>query len=149
MVMKRKVILTVVFLFVLAVLSGCKTVYVPVDRVHTEYRDRIQQDSIHIHDSIFVREKGDTIWLTRWRVEFRDRIKMDSIHVHDSIPVPYPVEVIKTVERELSKWQRIKMETGGITLCLLLVLIFILAIKAYRTIKNDGWKGLFRLLLKK
>lgn len=147
--MKRKVIIIVVLMFILTVLSGCKTVYVPVDRVHTEYRDRIQQDSIYIRDSVYVREKGDTVWFTRWRVEFRDRIKVDSIHIHDSVPVPYPVEVIKTVEKKLTWWQRVKMETGGITLCVLLVLILILAVNVYRIIKSKGWKGIFGFLLKK
>lgn len=146
--MKRKIIVTIIFLFSLMILSGCKTVYVPVDRVHTEYQDRLERDSIHILDSIYIREKGDTIWLTRWRVEYRDRIKVDSVHIRDSVPVPYPVEVIKTVEKKLSKWQRLKMETGGIALGILILILIYFAVKLYRNIRNVGWKGLMKTLFK-
>lgn len=147
--MKRKIIVIFIFLISLVVLSGCKTVYVPVDRVHTEYKDRLERDSIHILDSIYVREKGDTIWLTRWRVEYRDRIRVDSIHVRDSVPVPYPVEVIKTVEKKLSKWQRLKMETGGIALGVIILVLIYFAVKLYRKLRNVGWKGLVNIVFKR
>jgi len=146
--MKRKGFLVFMLLFSMIILSGCKTIYVPVEKVHTQYKDRIERDSIHIHDSIYVRERGDTVWLTRWRVEYRDRIKMDSIHIRDSVPVPYPVEVVKSVEKKLTKWQRIKMETGGIALGVLLLIFLFLAFKAYHWIKNYGWKKLVKILFK-
>ena len=147
--MKRKVILVILFLFLVKILSGCKTVYVPVERVHTQYKDRIERDSIHILDSIHVREKGDTVWLTRWRTEFRDRVKVDSIFIQDSIPVPYPVEVIKTIEKELNIWQQVKMKTGGIGLLILFVVLILIAVKVWGTTKKNGWKGLINILFKR
>lgn len=111
--MKRRYIL-LICLLALMILAGCKTKYIPVHTERTEYRDRVRVDSIHVLDSIHVRETADTVWLTRWRVEYRDRVRIDSVHVRDSIPVPYPVEVTVEVEKKLSRWQRLQMWLGRI-----------------------------------
>ena len=126
--------------------TGCKTVYVPVESTKMEYIDRTRHDSIHIHDSVFIQEKGDTVWLTRWRTEYRDRIRIDSILIRDSISVPYPVEVSKSVEKTLSRWQKMKMELGGIALGLLLGIAIYFVVKGVSIFKTMGWKGLINKL---
>lgn len=61
----------------------------------TEYRDRVQRDTLTQTDSVYVsrviREKGDTvhIWDTIFKYKYLDKYKYE--YVHDSIP--YPVEV--------------------------------------------------------
>lgn len=100
------------FLWVILVLcTSCKTKYVPVESIRTEieYRDRWQRDSIHVHDSIVIQSKGDTIFRDRWHTLYRDRFLCDTtyIYITDSVQVPYPVE------RPLSRWQRAKLELGG------------------------------------
>lgn len=105
-------------LLLLIIISGCsKTIYVPVESVKTEYRNINKTDSIHIRDSVIIREKGDTIFQTRWRIEYRDRLTTDSLVIRDSIPVPYPVP--EYVEKRLSKWQSFKIKLGNIVLYLL------------------------------
>lgn len=89
--------------------ASCKTVkYVPVNTVKIEYRDRekIVNDTIIKHDSIHVRDNGDTVFVDRFSnvYKYRDRFIKDSIFVHDSIQVPFPVEKITEVNR-LTKWQ--------------------------------------------
>lgn len=102
-------------MFITLVLSGCKsTQYIPVETVKTEYIDRHHRDSIHIMDSVYIREKGDTVWLTRWRTEYKDRLIRDSVIVRDSIAVPYPVEVIRKVEKELNWFERLRLWLGSI-----------------------------------
>ena len=90
-------------------LTGCRSriQYVPVESVRTEYKDRLQRDSIYVQDSIFVREKGDTVFVDRWRYLYRDKLITDTLIVNDSIRVPYPVE------KHLSRWQQTKMDVGG------------------------------------
>ena len=58
-------------------MSGCK----PCECLTSvEYRDSIvvrhQRDTIQYynHDSIYVHEKGDTVWRERWSIRYRDRI---------------------------------------------------------------------------
>ena len=100
-------------------LSSCRPAvrYIPVETVRTDsvYRDRILRDSIHVLDSVIVRLRGDTVYADRWRVEYRDRTLRDTVAVlkTDSVGVPYPVE------RELTRWERAKMDAGGWALCLL------------------------------
>lgn len=88
---------------------GCRTriQYVPVESVKTEYKDRLQRDSIYFRDSIIMREKGDTMFIDRWRYLYKDRLITDTLIVSDTIRVPYPVE------KELTRWQQTKMDVGG------------------------------------
>lgn len=115
-----RVIIGLLLLLLTTTFFGCgKTVYVPVENTRVEYRDKMLYDSIHIVDSIYVKDKGDTIWLTKWRTEYRDRVKTDSVIIRDSIQVPYPVEVIKQVEKELNWWQQFRMYLGNV--CLIII----------------------------
>lgn len=90
-------------------LIGCRTriQYIPVESVRTEYKDRLQRDSIYFRDSIFMREKGDTVFIDRWRYLYKDKLITDTLIVNDTIRVPYPVE------KELTRWQQTKMDVGG------------------------------------
>lgn len=62
-----------------------------------EYRDRVQKDTVTLTDSVYVsryvREKGDTVFVTDtlFKIKYRDKIK--ELQVHDSIPYEVQVEV--------------------------------------------------------
>ena len=119
--MKRKLFWTAVLwlaVLLLMSLAGCRGVkYVPVETVRTDsiYLNKLQRDSIVKYDSIYVRDKGDTVWLEKYRYVYRDRVVRDTVYVGrtDSVQVPYPVE------RELTRWQRFRMGMGDAMLCLL------------------------------
>lgn len=113
-------IVTAVVFFVW-LFTGCKTktLYVPVESVKTEYKDRIQRDSIHIYDSIMVKMKNDTVWLEKYKYLYRDKLVRDSIFKTDSIQIPYPVEVEKEVNR-LTSFQSFQVWCGRILLLLIL-----------------------------
>ena len=86
--MKKLVILSLIFVF-----AGCtQTKYIPVETVRTEYKNSIQRDSIYFLDSVLIREKGDTVFIEKYRYLYRDRFLNDTIFRNDSIPVPYPVK---------------------------------------------------------
>ena len=104
-------------------LTACSsTKVVTVDRVRTDTVKTVRnvRDSIYMHDSIRVTEKGDTVTIERWHTRYQDRLLLDTIYQSrtDSVPVPYPVE--KLVERQLSWWQRTQMYAGDVLLLLLL-----------------------------
>ena len=116
------------------VCSSCKTLqYVPIETVKTEYHDNYVRDSIFLYDSINVKEKGDTIFLERYRYLYKDKIIRDSIFISDTIRVPYPVEVVKEVKKPLSVWQNFQIGCGRITLALVLLAIGYFAIKRFLT----------------
>jgi hypothetical protein len=141
----RRIIL---LLFAVFVFIGCKTVYVPVDRVHTEYRDRLRRDSIYVKDSVYILERGDTVFFDRWHTEYVDRLRVDTVARVDSIRVPYPVEKIVTVEKELSWWQRFKLETGGVLLGAILLGAVYFVIKIVQSVKTGAWKIIIQKIIK-
>ena len=125
--MKRTVNLLISFVCLCS--SACKTPhYIPVKTVKTEYKDNFVRDSIVRYDSIFVKEKGDTLILERYRYLYRDRFIRDSIFVNDTIRVPYPIEVVREVKKPLSNWQNFQVWCGRIALAVLL-LVFIWKLK--------------------
>ena len=129
-----------VILFVLALLASCRQVeYITVEKVRTDttYITKWQKDSVWLHDSIRVREKGDSVWVERWHTQWRDRLRVDTIYreTHDTIPQPYPVETIKMVEKELSWWQRLRLWIGNIGLLGILGVIGYYGVKLRRVYK--------------
>jgi hypothetical protein len=101
-------------------LASCtKMVYVPVESVITEYRNVQQRDSIHLYDSVYLRDKGDTVWIEKYERLYIDRTVLDTTRISDTIRVPYPV---KTVEKEyvhkIEWYERILIYTGILALIL-------------------------------
>ena len=108
---------------------GCKTktvtVTVPKVRTDTLIITKSQRDSRWLHDSVYVSEKteNDTVFLEikKWHTKYVEKIVRDTTYIakHDTIPMPYPVEVIKEVEKELTWWQKVRMFAGSLMLAML------------------------------
>ncbi|HLP04118.1 MAG TPA: hypothetical protein VK152_01695 [Paludibacter sp.] len=110
------------FAAIATMLYSCKSVkYIPVETTKIEYRDNFVKDSIFRYDSVFVREKGDTMILQKFRYLYKNRIVKDSIFINDTIRVPYPVEVIKQVKTPLTSWQSFQIWCGRFALFVLLL----------------------------
>ena len=103
-------------------LYSCKSIkYIPVETTKIEYRDNFVRDSIFRYDSVFVKEKGDTLIMEKYRYLYKNRIVKDSIFINDTIRVPYPVEVIKQVKTPLTYWQSFQIWCGRFALFTLLL----------------------------
>jgi hypothetical protein len=119
-------------ILVAVLLVGCKTKerVVTVEKVRTDttYITKHQRDSVWLHDSIHVTEKGDTIRIEKWHTKYVEKATHDTLYQHktDSVPVPYPVE--KLVERELTWWQQTRMHLGEALLALagIAVVVFVI-----------------------
>ena len=101
-------------------LSGCaltKYVEVPVDRVKIEYRDRVSSDTLYRTDSIIIKEKGDTVFLEKYKYIYRVKELKDTINVTDTLTVIKTVEVTKEVNK-LHNWQVGLMILGGAVIVL-------------------------------
>lgn len=122
------------------ILAGCtRTVYVPMPSVSVERNDHsvnatdIEKDrsrestreQVTSDTKVTVNENGDTLRTDTRFIYLRDREterenerlraivdSLRSVKV-DSVPVPYPVE------RELSRWERTKVDFGGYAMALL------------------------------
>lgn len=120
------------------ILTGCTSVqYVPVDSVTHDsiYISRVERDSIHVHDSIYIDvvRYADTVYKTKYvqKVVYRDALRVDTMVVNrvDTIRLPYPVE------RQLSKWEKTKLDFGGMFLGL--IGIFVLSAVAIWLLRHN------------
>ena len=96
---KLRLLLAISVLFV--ALASCK----PTERivVNTQYIDRLRVDSVHstILDSIHIHERGDTVFVNRFRNVYKYKLQLerDTIHITDTLrfntvaPMPKRVEV--------------------------------------------------------
>ena len=130
-------IVTFVIVSVLLLTSCTTTKVVEVERVRTDttYITKWQRDSVWLHDSIRVREKGDSVWVERWHTQWRDRLRVDTVYraTHDTIPAPYPET--EYVEKELSWWQKLRLRLGNIVLLALLGVAIYYVVKCYKVYK--------------
>lgn len=110
----------IIILLVSTICYSCRTTqYVPVETVRydTTYVNKLKVDSIY--DKEFVYVNGDTIYRYNYKYKYqmiRDTVYMSNV---DSIQVPYPVE------KELTRWESIKMEAGGYAIVTSVILLLI------------------------
>lgn len=107
--MLRQTMTAIIAVVAMVIFTGCRTTrYVPVisQRTDTLRITQLHRDSIYLHDSIRVSEKGDTIRIERWRTRYIERTTHDTIYQarHDSIPVPYPVTEYVERKRSSMEW---------------------------------------------
>lgn len=126
-----KNLLYIILLTLAICLTSCRNIkYVPVETVKTEYktRDSIRFDSIYEHDSIFLFVKGDTVYKEKYRYKYRYLTinKTDTVMLTDSVQIPYPVE------KQLTRWQRMKIELGGWAVGVIVILSIVLMLKLFR-----------------
>jgi hypothetical protein len=119
--MKKQTFMIVAVAAMLLCLGGCKTKYVPVERVTTDTLiiTKQQRDSIWLHDSVHVTEKqaGDTIFLTttKWHTKYVDRLRIDTIYEAKTDSVV----TIQEVPAKLTWWQQTRLHLANIMLWLL------------------------------
>ena len=131
--------------FIVAVLCSCSPRVVQVERTTSDSvrvaGQRVElmarRDSIYRHDSVVVKERGDTVTIVREHTYWRERWRTDSVVVHDTLlmshrdSVPYAVEV----EKRLTRWQRWRMELGGWAMGLLGVAVVYIVFRLWRRMK--------------
>lgn len=128
-------LLYIILLTIAICLTSCRSIkYVPVETVKTEYktRDSIRFDSIYEHDSIFLFVKGDTVYKEKYLYKYRYLTinKTDTVMKTDSVQIPYPVE------KQLTRWQQMKIELGGWAVGVIIILSVVLIIKMF--VKKGG-----------
>ena len=108
-------------------LIGCKSVqYVPVENtiVKTEYKNSISYDSIYFTDSVYIREKNDTVYIENIKYRYKYVSNIDTIVKNDTITntTIQEVEVIKEVNK-LKWWQTALIALGVLSLVYIIIKI--------------------------
>ena len=113
-----------VLLLGLLAMVGCKqTEYVTVEKVShdTTYIMKHQRDSVWLHDSTYIHEKGDTLLIEKWHTKYMEKEVHDTTYISkcDTVPVPYPVK--EYVEKKLNFFQKMTMTIGGFAILIGLI----------------------------
>lgn len=128
-------ILLAILLTAAICLPGCKTIeYYPLETVRTDtvYIQKAHTDSVLVRDSIHIVERGDTLTEYRLKYVYRYADRTDTLYLArtDSVPVPYPVE------KELTRWQQVKVGYGGWAMGIVLVAILVAVGRLARKLKK-------------
>ena len=119
-------ILGIVICALLTLCTSCTTTkYVELPVVHndTTIVTKHQRDSIWLHDSTYIKEKGDTFYMERWHTKYVEKQMHDTTYI---AKVDTIREVITNeVEKPLTWWQQTKMHVGAIVIFGLLIALFI------------------------
>ncbi len=110
--MKRLIYVFIILLTSAIWFSSCRSIrHIPIETVKHDsiYISKILHDSIYQRDSIYVDRKGDTVLIYKDRYLYKYKNLIDTMYINriDSIQVPYPVE------KQLTRWQSMKLELGG------------------------------------
>lgn len=120
------IVMLIVGLVLCALFGSCTTTkYVPVieHKTDTVLCHSTKHDSIWVHDSIQVTEKGDTVRIEKWHTKYIEKQVHDTLYQSktDSVPKPYPVT--EYVEKPLSKIEKGLMGVGILTLMALVIVV--------------------------
>lgn len=102
----------VTFALLAVLVTSCGAARKQVETIYlrdTTYISKVQVDSVFRRDSVFVKEKNDTIYIYKEKVRDRYRLLRDTVYRHkvDSVYIDRVREV--KVEKELTAWQRFRL----------------------------------------
>ena len=83
----KKIRIILISLVVL-MLMGCSVARSVSDSTmvsRNNYVEHISVDSIFVHDSVFVREKADTVFYTKYHTLYKERLRVDTIMCSDTV----------------------------------------------------------------
>ena len=120
------ILMIVLGLALCALLGSCTTTkYIQVPVVHndTTIVTKHQRDSIWMHDSIMVSEKGDTVRIEKWHTKYVEKQVHDTTYIAkvDTIREVFTNEV----EKPLTWWQQARLHLANILLFALLLGVII------------------------
>ena len=115
----------VLFLF----LCGCRTEYVPIESVRYDSLmiEKLIRDSVFVRDSVYVQEKGDTIYKYKDKYVYVYKNRVDTFYMEKirekEVPVP--------VEWKLTWWERVKLEYAEWVFGMIVAIALIYALRQW------------------
>lgn len=118
-------------LFITLLLGSCKVkekiVEVPIPQIKTEikYIDKVKYDSIYLKDSVYIVQKGDTIYNNKVAYRYKYKYLKDTVTVNktDTIIKLQKVTEIK-VKNQLNVVQKVLIYIGLFSLLMFIIIIY-------------------------
>ena len=111
---KKLIFKTLFLLLFLTTIVSCTTtkiVEVPVETIKTEYIEQVKYDSIYSKDSIYIMQKGDTVYNNKVYYLYKYKYLRDTITITDTIPKIVTVKDTQYVN-QLYTWQKLLIVIG-------------------------------------
>ena len=111
---KKLILKTLFLLLFLTTIISCTTtkiIEVPVETIKTEYIEQVKYDSIYSKDSIYIMQKGDTIYNNKVQYLYKYKYLRDTINITDTIPKIITVKDTQYIN-QLYTWQKILIIIG-------------------------------------
>ena len=111
---KKLILKTLFLLLFLTTIISCTTtkiVEVPVETIKTEYIEQVKYDSVYSKDSIYIMQKGDTIYNNKVQYLYKYKYLRDTINITDTIPKIVTGKDTQYVN-QLYTWQKILIVIG-------------------------------------
>ena len=121
--------LRMTILFSVLCLCGCRTEYVPLEVVRYDsiVFVSLDRDSVFVRDSVYLKEKGDTIYKYKDRFVYVYKNRVDTFFTEKirekEVPVP--------VERKLSWWERVKLNYAEWVIAVLVAIALVYALRQW------------------
>ena len=111
---KKLTLKTLFLLLFLTTIVSCTTtkiVEVPIETIKTEYIEQVKYDSIYSKDSIYIMQKGDTIYNNKVQYLYKYKYLRDTINITDTIPKIITVKGTQYIN-QLYTWQKLLIIIG-------------------------------------
>lgn len=118
-----------VMLLFLLFLYGCRTEYVPIESVRYDsvMIEKLMRDSVFVRDSVYIQEKGDTVYKYKDRFVYVYKNRVDTFFAEKirEIEVPVPVE------RKLTWWERVKLNYAEWVIAVFVAVALVYALRQW------------------
>ena len=125
-----------VMLLFLLLLCGCRTEYIPIESVRYDSLmiEKLMRDSVFVRDSVYLQEKGDTVFKYKDRFVYVYKNRVDTFFAEKirEIEVPVPVE------RKLTWWERVKLNCAEWVIAVLVAIALVYALRQW--LARKIWK---------
>ena len=118
-------------LFMTLLLGSCKVkekiVEVPIPQIKTEikYIDKVKYDSIYLKDSVYIVQKGDTIYNNKVAYKYKYKYLKDTITINKTDTITKLQKVIEIkVQNQLNIVQKVLMYIGLFSILLFLIILY-------------------------
>lgn len=116
-------------ILLLLLFCGCRTEYIPIESVRYDsvMIEKLMRDSVYVRDSVYLKEKGDTIYKYKDRFVYVYKNRVDTFFVEKSREIEVPVPV----ERRLTWWERVKLNYDEWVIGVIVAMALIYALRQW------------------
>lgn len=119
----------IVILLFLLFLYSCRTEFIPIESVRYDsvMIEKLMRDSVFVRDSVYLKEKGDTVYKYKDRFVYVYKNRVDTFFAEKirEIEVPVPVE------RKLTWWERVKLNYAEWVIAVLVAIALVYALRQW------------------